>query len=295
MKPRRSSLIATAAAGLLAAAMLLAPGARAAAPPSEAVLTAAADAVENVDIGGTAWAVDPTTNTVRITADSTVDAAELARLRKATARYGDAVTVERTDGVLRPYVSGGSTVHAGGGWRCTVGFNVRQGSTYYFLTAGHCTDGYPSWTTKAAEGSVYIGPTVASSFPTDDYGIVRYDNPAVPHPSDVRNANGVVTQITQAADPVFGQEACTTNDTMTTVECFPIGGVNATVNYGNGNVVYGMIQTHHCSAPGGSGGPLFSGTTALGLLSGGTSDCSSGGTSYWQPVTEALEAYGLTI
>ena len=295
MKSRRSSLIATAAAGLLAAATLLAPGAHADAPPSKAVLSAAADAVETADIGGTAWAVDPGTNTLRVTADSTVDAAELARLERATARHGAAVSIERTDGVLRPYTSGGSTVYASTGWRCTVGFNVHSGSTYYFLTAGHCTDGFPTWTTSPAAGSVYIGPTAGASFPGNDFGIVRYDNPAVPHPGDIRNANGVVTQITQAGNPTVGQQVCTTNDTMTTVDCRPVGLVNATVNYGNGNVVDGMIQTSHCLEPSASGSPLFSGTTAVGIVSGGSGNCTSGGTTYFQPVTEALNAYGVTV
>ncbi|MCE0444673.1 S1 family peptidase [Streptomyces tricolor] len=37
--------------------------------------------------------------------------------------------------------------------------------------------------------------------------------------------------------------------------------------------------------PGGSGGPLFSRHRALGVTSGGNGDCTTGGTTFFQPVT----------
>ncbi|MGW9545036.1 trypsin-like serine protease, partial [Streptomyces celluloflavus] len=43
-----------------------------------------------------------------------------------------------------------------------------------------------------------------------------------------------------------------------------------------------------CAEPGDSGGPLYgSNGTAYGLTSGGSGNCSSGGTTFFQPVTEA--------
>jgi streptogrisin B len=50
-----------------------------------------------------------------------------------------------------------------------------------------------------------------------------------------------------------------------------------------------------CAEPGDSGGALYSGSTALGLTSGGSGNCSTGGTTFFQPVTEALSVYGATI
>jgi streptogrisin D len=50
-----------------------------------------------------------------------------------------------------------------------------------------------------------------------------------------------------------------------------------------------------CAEPGDSGGALFSGDTALGLTSGGSGDCSSGGETFFQPVHAALDAYGASI
>ncbi|WP_244167373.1 trypsin-like serine protease, partial [Streptomyces mutomycini] len=70
---------------------------------------------------------------------------------------------------------------------------------------------------------------------------------------------------------------------------------DATVNYGGGDIVYGMIRTNVCAEPGDSGGPLYSGTRAIGLTSGGSGNCSSGGTTFFQPVTEALSAYGVSV
>ena len=50
-----------------------------------------------------------------------------------------------------------------------------------------------------------------------------------------------------------------------------------------------------CAQPGDSGGPLFAGTAALGLTSGGSGNCTVGGTTFYQPVTEALAVYGVNV
>ena len=63
----------------------------------------------------------------------------------------------------------------------------------------------------------------------------------------------------------------------TQVHCGSVTGLDATVDYGNGEVVYGLIQTDVCAEPGDSGGPLFDGSTGVGTTSGGSGDCSSGG------------------
>ncbi|MDX3381884.1 alpha-lytic protease prodomain-containing protein [Streptomyces niveiscabiei] len=42
-------------------------------------------------------------------------------------------------------------------------------------------------------------------------------------------------------------------------------------------------------------GASFPGTTALGLTSGGSGNCTVGGTTFFQPVTEALNAYGVSV
>jgi hypothetical protein len=74
-----------------------------------------------------------------------------------------------------------------------------------------------------------------------------------------------------------------------------VTGVNQTVRYVGGGTVRGLVRTNVCAEPGDSGGPFFSGTTALGLTSGGSGNCRYGGTTFFQPVTEALRRYGVAV
>jgi streptogrisin B len=76
------------------------------------------------------------------------------------------------------------------------------------------------------------------------------------------------------------------------VDSFPL---KVTVRYQGGGTVSGLIQTTVCAEPGDSGGPMYDGTKALGLTSGGSGDCRGGGTTFFQPVTEAASAYGVTV
>ncbi|MFC7643765.1 trypsin-like serine protease [Streptosporangium lutulentum] len=57
----------------------------------------------------------------------------------------------------------------------------------------------------------------------------------------------------------------------------------------------GLIRTSVCAEPGDSGGSLVSGSQAQGVTSGGSGNCTSGGTTYFQPINEILQAYGLTL
>jgi hypothetical protein len=70
--------------------------------------------------------------------------------------------------------------------------------------------------------------------------------------------------------------------------------LNSTVNYSEGSVS-GLIRTTVCAEPGDSGGSLYSGSTANGLTSGGSGNCTSGGVTYFQPVVEPLSAYGVSV
>ncbi|WP_399093120.1 S1 family peptidase [Streptomyces sp. BBFR2] len=288
--PRRTRLLAV-TAGLLAVGALAVPAANAqnpAATPkySAAQLAAAGSAVRAANVPGTAWAVDPATRELVVTADSTVSRADLAKIERAAGSNAGAVRVERTSGTLRKLISGGDAIYAPS-WRCSLGFNVRSGSTYYFLTAGHCTDGNPPWYSNSSH-TTSIGPTAGSSFPGNDYGIVKYTG-SVSHEGTVGGQD-----ITSAATPGVGQTV-TRRGSTTGTHSGKVTALNATVNYGNGDIVSGLIQTTVCAEPGDSGGPLYSGTTALGLTSGGSGDCTSGGTTFFQPVTEALSAYGVSV
>ncbi|MFJ3203374.1 S1 family peptidase [Streptomyces sp. NPDC086989] len=283
----RTRLLAV-AAGLAAVAGLAAPTAASADSGfSAARLAAAGASVQRADVAGTAWYTDPASGTLVVTADSTVTAADLARIRTEAGADAAALRIERTPGKLRKLISGGDAIYTSG-WRCSLGFNVRSGSTYYVLTAGHCTDGAGTWWTSSAHTTT-IGATVGSSFPNNDYGLVRYDNTSLAHAGTVGSQD-----ITSAANPTVGMSV-TRRGSTTGTHSGSVTGLNATVNYGGGDIVYGMIRTNVCAEPGDSGGPLYSGTKAIGLTSGGSGDCTSGGTTFFQPVVEALNAYGVSV
>jgi hypothetical protein len=132
---------------------------------------------KKVDVTGVAWGISPASNTVLVSLDKTVDASERAEVRSITKRFKDRVTIERVAGRFTTNISGGEAIQGSGG-RCSLGFNVTDGTTDYLLTAGHCTNAISEWFTS---GGSFIGPTVGSSFPGSDYGIVRHDG-GVPHP-----------------------------------------------------------------------------------------------------------------
>lgn len=285
---RRTRLIAI-GAGLVAAAAVTVPNANAsdAQTFSAAQLKKASASVLQADVPGTAWAVDPKTNKVMVTVDSTVSDAEIAKIKEAAGSNADALQIKHTPGKFTKLIQGGDAIYAAN-WRCSLGFNVQNSSgTQFFLTAGHCTDGAGTWYSNSGRTTV-IGSTTGSSFPGNDYGIVQYSG-SVSRPG---TANGV--DITRAATPSVGTTVIRDGSTTGT-HSGRVTALNATVNYQEGTVS-GLIQTNVCAEPGDSGGSLYgSNGTAYGLTSGGSGNCSSGGTTFFQPVTEALSAYGVSI
>jgi streptogrisin D len=254
---------------------------------SAAQLTGAtAELDRTAKIPGTAWSIDPKSNQVVIEADSTVTGARLDQLTTAVARLGDAVRVVPMAGTLSTTISGGDPIYTGGA-RCSLGFNVRSGSTYYFLTAGHCTNIGATWYANSSSTTV-LGSRAGTSFPGNDYGIVQYTNSGVSHPGAVGSQD-----ITASGNAYVGQSVSRRGST-TGIHGGQVTAVNATVNYSQGSV-YGLIRTTVCAEPGDSGGSLYAGSTALGLTSGGSGNCSSGGTTYFQPVTEPLGVYGVSV
>ncbi|MFE7815488.1 S1 family peptidase [Streptomyces sp. NPDC057433] len=287
---RRTRLIAV-STGLVAAAAIAIPSANASEAPttfSSAELKSVSGSVLEADVPGTAWAVDSKTNRVVVTVDSTVSAAEIAQIKQEAGADAGALQIKRTPGKFTKLIQGGDAIYSNSG-RCSLGFNVRSSSgTEYFLTAGHCTAGAGTWYGNSSRTTV-LGTTAASSFPGNDYGIVRYTG-SVSRPG---TANGV--DITRAATPSVGTTVIRDGSTTGT-RSGRVTALNATVNYGSGQIVSGLIQTTVCAEPGDSGGSLYgSNGTAYGLTSGGSGNCSSGGTTFFQPVTEALSAYGVSV
>jgi streptogrisin D len=258
---------------------------------SAALLARATSALAtSARIPGTAWATDPVSNQVVVSVDQSVPAAQTAQLAALVRGFGDAVRIERVAGTFSIRMAGGDAVY-GGEYRCSLGFNVRSGSTYYFLTAGHCGNVVSTWYGDSSQTTL-LGTTAGSSFPGDDYAIVRYSASYTNHPGTV-DLYGSSLNITTAGNAYVG-EAVRRSGYSSHVHSGSVLALNATVNYAEGTVS-GLIKTNLCAEGGDSGGPLFAGSTALGLTSGGSGDCISGGTTYFQPVTEPLSAYGVSV
>ncbi len=244
-------------------------------------------------IPGTSWAVDPRTNRILVTADSTVTGDRWDRLESTVEGLGSGMaTIRRSAGTFTTFVSGGDAVF-GGGARCSLGFNVTAGDgSPAFLTAGHCGVAAAQW--SDAQGGRPIATVDRAVFPGQgDFALVRYDDPATDAPSEV-NLGDQTLPISGAAEATVGQEVFRMGSTTGLADGRVLG-LDATVNYPEGTVT-GLIQTDVCAEPGDSGGSLFTRDgLAIGLTSGGSGDCTTGGETFFQPVTTALNAVGATL
>ncbi|MFB7653154.1 MULTISPECIES: S1 family peptidase [unclassified Streptomyces] len=244
-------------------------------------------------IPGTSWAIDPRTNKILVTADSTVTGEKWDKLESTVQGLGSGMaTLEKSAGTFRTFASGGDAIF-GGGARCSLGFNVTAGDgSPAFLTAGHCGVATEQW--SDAQDGAPIGTVDQAVFPGEgDFALVKYDDPATEAPSEV-NLGDQTLAIGQAAEATVGQQVFRMGST-TGLADGQVLGLDATVNYPEGTVT-GLIQTDVCAEPGDSGGSLFTQDgQAIGLTSGGSGDCTVGGETFFQPVTTALEAVGATL
>ncbi|WP_433272976.1 S1 family peptidase [Actinosynnema sp. CS-041913] len=228
------------------------------------------------------WYVDLPTNTVVVKSQP----GKLSAARAFVAASGvDAAAVRYvpTNESPRPLIDviGGNAYNIGSGSRCSVGFSVNGG----FVTAGHCG-------TTGASTSGPSGTFRGSSFPGNDYAWVQVAAGNTPR-GLVNNYSGGTVSVAGSQDAPVGATVCRSGST-TGWHCGTIQARNSSVSYPQGTVT-GLIQTTVCAEPGDSGGSLLAGTQAQGVTSGGSGNCRTGGTTYFQPVNEILQAYGLTL
>jgi S1-C subfamily serine protease len=277
--------ISLAAIGVIALAFAATP----AAARNDASQNAAMTALDrSIAFSGVAWGVDTRTNRLVVTVDSTVKGARLASVKAAVRALGAPATLTFVTGAFHLDITGGDAIY-GSRYRCSLGFNVVSGSTHYFLTAGHCGKAEPKWWTSANH-STFLGNTTGATFPGKDYAIVKYDPSFTNYPGTVAGNH----DIDHAANAFVGETVTRTGSTTGT-HSGRVTALNVTVHYAGGGTVRGLIQTTVCAEPGDSGGPLYDGTAAIGLTSGGSGDCKSGGTTFFQPVIPALNAYGVQV
>ncbi|AVH54934.1 MULTISPECIES: S1 family peptidase [Streptomyces] len=244
-------------------------------------------------VAGTAWAMDYTKNEVVVRADSTVSASDWSRMTELADDIGGFVRMQRTEGTFTTRLNGAQPLFSTAG-RCSAGFNVTNGQSEFILTAGHCGPAGSLWFADN-QGNQQVGRTITTAFPGSDFSLVRYDKGQQTTVGSnvvaIGGGNGV--RITGAADPTVGQRVFRSGSTSG-LRDGKVTALNATVNYPEGTVT-GLIETTVCAEPGDSGGPLFSEGIALGVTSGGNGDCTTGGTTFFQPVTKALTALDVRL
>ncbi|MFI1292540.1 S1 family peptidase [Streptomyces sp. NPDC020792] len=238
--------------------------------------------------GVSGWRVDPKANTV------VVDVVRAARSDNdvqrflSQARAAGPVTVRTVSAPPQTFAAGtvGGDPYYTGNVRCSIGFSVYGG----FVTAGHC--GQPGAGVSGWDGS-YIGTFQGSSFPDNDYAWVSVGSGWWTVPV-VLGWGTVPDQLVRgsAVAPV-GASVCRSGST-THWHCGTVLALNETVNYSQG-AVHQLTKTSVCAEPGDSGGSFISGDQAQGVTSGGWGNCSGGGETWFQPVNEILNRYGLTL
>lgn len=238
----------------------------------------------------TGWGVDTKTNSVVVS----VLNGDAAGAAWATAQGARVETVAQAPRPLWNLIGGQAIRNTQA--RCSIAFSARAGTTRYILTAGHCGELGGTWSGSGGT----IGPVFRFNFPTDDFAAIRITSAAAVQTALVdRYSSGSDVTVAGSSVAAVGSSICRSGST-TGWHCGTVQANNQTVNYGGGDIVFGLTRTSVCAEPGDSGGAYVSpnGATrvqAQGITSGGSGNCTSGGTTFHQPVNEALSRYGLTL
>lgn len=195
--------------------------------------------------------------------------------------------VRTVENMPTTFIRGGDAYYINRSARCSVGFTVTTG----FVSAGHCGTVGSTATTSSSGGS--LGTFSGSVFPgSADMSYIRTVS-GTTLSGTVYGYGAANIAVTGSTASAVGSSICRSGST-TGVHCGSVRALGATVNYAEGRVT-GLTQTNACAEPGDSGGSFYTGGQAQGVTSGGSGDCSSGGTTYFQPVNEILSTYGLTL
>ncbi|ADJ46903.1 serine protease [Amycolatopsis mediterranei S699] len=233
------------------------------------------------------WRADPRAGSVVVTVRPGARGADVDAFLARAAKAGP-VTVA-TAPAAEPFSAGtvgGDPYYINGNTRCSIGFSVQGG----FVSAGHC--GGAGSSVVGWDGS-WMGTFAGSSFPGNDYSFIRIGGGWWTAP--VVLGWGTVSDALVRGSWVapVGTSVCRSGST-THWHCGTVEGQNETVNYAQG-AVYQMTRTNVCAEPGDSGGSFITGDQAQGVTSGGWGNCSSGGETWFQPVNEILQTFGVSL
>ncbi|MFG2133589.1 alpha-lytic protease prodomain-containing protein [Streptomyces sp. NPDC048751] len=234
------------------------------------------------------WYVDVRRN--RVVVQTTDRSAATALIKAAGVEgRGVAVRVSADRPRLMADIVGGDPYYINGTARCSVGFSVTKDLQQGFASAGHCgragarTTGYD----MADQGTFQ-----ASVFPGKDMSWVAVNSDWTATP-DVRGEGMQRVQVAGSVQALVGASVCRSGST-TGWHCGTIEQHDTSVRYAEGTVD-GLTRTTVCAEPGDSGGPYLAGAQAQGVTSGGSGDCTSGGTTFYQPINPLLGEFALTL
>ncbi|MEU3252246.1 S1 family peptidase [Streptomyces sp. NPDC006997] len=253
-------------------------------------LDAAKARVDRLDAppGVSSWHVDPAANSVVVDVVAGERSDNDVQRFVARAREAGPVTLRTVPAAPGTFAAGtvGGDPYYTGNVRCSIGFSVHGG----FVTAGHCGRagaGVSGWDRS------YIGTFQGSSFPDNDYAWVSVGSGWWTVPVVLGWGTVPDRLVRGSAEAPVGASICRSGST-THWHCGTVLAKNETVNYSQG-AVHQMTKTSVCAEPGDSGGSFISGDQAQGVTSGGWGNCSGGGETWFQPVNEILNRYGLTL
>lgn len=278
---------------------------------SAAELTAIHEELDDLgNIPNTAWGARPEMNQVNVTIFDDAPASARERIEKVAEAHPGAITIERFRSKLKfkaTDLRGGNGITSSGKL-CTAGFNAKNSSgAKYTLTAGHCVPGtgnawYMDWNSARIGAQTFSrngGGTEESPWKCADCATIRANDPGINALGTVRYWGGTYKQITNSRFGV-GMEPVQRIGVNSQDRTGIIVNVKVTVNI-SGKKMTGMHETSNCALGGDSGGPLLTGTTAIGLLSGGTDETvcndhdSGGARNYFEPVQRLLNERNLRV
>lgn len=231
------------------------------------------------------WYSDVERNVEVVVADSRAQGRAFAAEAGLSA---DTIAVRVDDQQPKPLadIVGGAAYNINGSSRCSVGFSATH-PTYGdgFVTAGHCGRVGASITGGVGQG----GSFRYSQFPSTDYAWVEAGSGWTVSP----RVNGSGSQVANGTEAAVGASVCRSGST-TGWHCGTISAKNQSVTYPEGTI-YGMTRTTVCAEPGDSGGSYISGASAQGMTSGGSGNCRTGGTTFFEPLSRALANTGTSL
>lgn len=205
-------------------------------------------------------------------------------------------------------------------YNCSSGFNAIDGNgVNRLITAGHCIKNYGTtntWSERQTDNINHaVGPGYKYTYGTaGDYGIITINDPSSTgwDPRGwvyVRASSGTPSTSEDAQYYISGEGTyttvpgsylCHTGYGMTTygysgTACGPLSGNMQSVRYVDGTLVNNLSRFNATNCPGDSGGPVYIGHTAYGIVSGTDVTSGCGTVVYYQEISGVLSGFNMTL